>query len=143
MCNAMATKTKVSFIALVVAVLFMLLGFIIINSRLYLPELPVDGLTKKQAYEKISNTENDIIYLINEFDRNWYIYQGNNQDLQIELIKRFKTLGIKFVEQLGSGYIFEFTGSEKKLIVESQMWTHKYVIFKMLDGVDLLHVKAG
>lgn len=76
------------------------------NLRLYLPELPVEGVSKKKAYAKISNSDNTIEFLSNKNNYNWYIYQGNQKDGMDELIQRLNTLGLQFKEKMGAGYFF-------------------------------------
>lgn len=110
---------------------------ILLFAFLYLPDLPVHGITKKEAYDKVSNQYNAIIYLTNTNNNNWYIYQGNQRDFRTELIKRFNTLGYEFEEQMGSGYVFKMTGNDERIVVESQMWTRKFVVCKMPDEVSL------
>ncbi|MBX4148693.1 hypothetical protein [Paenibacillus lautus] len=128
----MAKKYFIVFALLLFAVLLFFLGKTIINSRFYLPDLPVEGITKKEAYEKISNRHNDIRYLINNDNFNWYIYQGSQETFGNEIIKQVNTLdGFTFLEQIGSGYVFESKKTGDKLIIESQMWTANYIIFKL------------
>ncbi|MGO4501117.1 hypothetical protein AB4114_35295 [Paenibacillus sp. 2RAB27] len=137
----MSKKYIIVFAILMFAVLLFFLGNTIIKSRFYLPDLPVEGLTKKEAYEKISNRHNDIRYLTNNDNFNWYIYQGSQETFGNELIKQFNTLGgFTFLEQIGSGYVFESKGTGDKLIIESQMWTANYIIFKLPVELRLEHV---
>lgn len=98
--------------------------------KLYLPDLPVEGLTKRQAYEKVFNRHNAIMFLTDQGDYNWYIYNGPQKEGGTELIKRMKTLGFHFIEQMGSGYFFINDNSQEKIVVTSQQWTSRYVLFK-------------
>ncbi|RUT44484.1 hypothetical protein EJP82_17880 [Paenibacillus anaericanus] len=129
------SKKMITTIALgIVTIVFLCFGLITFYMKSYLPELPFEGMTKKQVYEKITNN-NSIIYLTNSKGYNWYIYQGNQKDGRNEIIKRFNTLGIVFKEQLGAGIIFTSNNNKDEIIVESEMWTGKYIIFQVPDAV--------
>lgn len=106
-------------------------GLIYYNLRSYLPELPIEGMTKKEVYQKVVNQHNSIIFLQEEKGYNWYIYQGNPLSAREELVKRFNTLGFYFKDQMGSGYFFGSKDMNKEIIVGSQKWTSKFIIFQM------------
>lgn len=129
------TKKKFTVTTLGIIVLLLVLGLIYYNLKLYLPDLPVEGVTKKEAYEKIFNRHNAFVYLHNRNGYNWYIYQGNQKDGGTELIKQFNTLGWRFKEQMGSGYVFMKENGKDELVVGSQMWTSKYIIYQVPDEV--------
>lgn len=127
--------TKITFG--IVLVLSLAVGLVYYNFKLYFPDLPVEGVTKKQAYEKIFNRYNSIVYLNHANGYNWYIYQGNQKDGGTELIKQFNTLGFRFKEQMGSGYVFIKDTGKDELVVESEKWTSKYIIYQVPDEVQL------
>ncbi|MBP1155072.1 MULTISPECIES: hypothetical protein [unclassified Paenibacillus] len=132
------SKKKVTKITFgIVLVISLAVGLVYYNFKLYLPDLPVEGVTKKQAYEKIFNRYNSIVYLNNANGYNWYIYQGNQKNGGTELIKQFNTLGFRFKEQMGSGYVFIKDNGKVELVVESEKWTSKYIIYQVPDEVQL------
>ncbi|MDQ0914966.1 type II toxin-antitoxin system HicA family toxin [Paenibacillus sp. V4I5] len=113
-----------------ILILILLIAAIYSYFKLYLPDLPLDGVTKRQAYEKIFNSHNAIVFLADQGDYNWYIYNGPQKEGGTELIKRMKTLGFIFIEQMGSGYIFSKENTQDKIVVTSQQWTSKYILYK-------------
>ncbi|MBD8497252.1 hypothetical protein [Paenibacillus arenosi] len=127
--------TRIKSVMLIVGVLMVVVGIVCYNLRLYLPEVPVEGVSRKQAYEVIFNKHNSFQFLTNKSGYNWYVYQGNQEGGKTELIKQFNTLGFNFVEQLGSGYIFMRDKAAEQIIVESQMWTGKYIIYQLPNEV--------
>jgi hypothetical protein len=125
------TRFKISTSIIVgIVILFIVFASIYSYFKLYLPDLPMESVTKRQAYEKIFNNHNAIVVLTDQGDYNWYIYNGPQKEGGIELIKRMRTLGFNFIEQMGSGYIFSKENGQDKIVITSQMWTSKYVLFK-------------
>ncbi|WP_410511698.1 hypothetical protein PaeBR_16715 [Paenibacillus sp. BR2-3] len=58
------------------------------------------------------------------------MYRGNQGEGSRKLILAMEQRQWRFKEQLGSGYIFE-DRNNRTAIVESQMWTRKYVLFQV------------
>lgn len=130
------SKKMISILSLGIVIIGLAFSFLIYyNQRLYLPKLPVEGISKQQAYAKISNSNGTIEFLSHRDHYNWYIYQGNTKDGMDELIQRFNTIGLQFKEQIGAGYFFTDDNKTDVIIVESQMWTSKYIIYKVTDEV--------
>lgn len=112
-------------------------GVTVFNQKYYLPNLPFDSLSKKQVYEAVQDSSTSLTFLSSADGYNWYIYQGNPKDGGHELITRMKKKGIEFKEQLGSGYFFTSALTKESIIVESEMWTSKYIIYQVPHGLIL------
>jgi hypothetical protein len=95
----------------------------------------MEGVTKRQAYMKIFNRHNGILSLTEQGDYNWYIYNGPQKEGGAALTKRMKSLGYNFIEQMGSGYIFSKENSQERIIVTSQQWTGKFILYKAPNTV--------
>lgn len=121
----------------IVFVVLLCVGIIIYNMRLYMPELPVDQITRQQVYQKINDSQqqDSLIYLTHEDGYHWYVFEGNQKEGKLAFEKLLKSENINFVEQLGAGYIFE--KNNKRIIIESQMWTGKYVIYQVPEEIRL------
>lgn len=128
-------RKKLTSISVGLVIIILLITIISFYYKLYLPDLPMEGVTKRQAYEKIFNEHNAIMFLTDQGDSNWYIYNGPQKLGDTELIKRLKTLGYTFIEQMGSGYIFTKENSQDKIVVTSQQWTSKYILYRAPNEV--------
>ena len=51
-----------------ILILILLIAAIYSYFKLYLPDLPLEGVTKRQAYEKIFNSHNAIVFLADQGD---------------------------------------------------------------------------
>lgn len=65
------------------------------------------------------------MFLTDQGDNNWYIYNGPQKAGRTELIKRLKTLGLIFTKE----------NSQNKIVVTSQQWTTKYILYKAPNEV--------
>lgn len=111
---------------------------VVVNTqKTYLPRLPFESMTKKQVYEAIYDSDHQWTYLNSDKGYNWYVYQGNQRDGGRELIARLQEKGIHFKEQLGSGYVFTSYNAKEQMIVESEMWTSRYVMYQVPEQVNL------
>ena len=130
-------KSKRLLTAAIILLPIVFAGIGIYEWRLYLPELPVEGVTRKQAHETISRRTNSLEWLTTENGYNWYLYQGNQAGGGEELIERLRAQGLTFIEQMGAGYMFAADDSQEQIIVESQMWTGKYIIYQVPERIKL------
>jgi hypothetical protein len=100
------------------------------TSKIYYPPSPIEGLSKKETVRLLRQSDQDLVLLIEDVRFDWYGYKGNQLEGSIALKTKMKEREWTFKEQLGSGYIFHDRIEEQK-IVESQMWTGKYVLYKV------------
>lgn len=102
-------------------------------TKSYYPPHPIDLVTKRELVSLLSKSDQELIKIIDEDHYSWYGFKGNQGVGKEALIGAMKARGLTFVEQLGSGYIFE-DESQQITIVTSQMWTGKYVLYQMPNG---------
>ncbi len=124
----MSTRLKV-FVTIVI-VLMVAVAVNIFMSKIYYPELPVPNLSKAKADQILFTSNGRIVQLSEDNQHIWYGFKGNQLDGSNALILELAKEGWTFVDQLGSGYFF-YDSMQNKKTVESQMWTRKYVIYKV------------
>lgn len=98
-------------------------------SKIYYPDLPIESITKREAAAKGEKSVRKVTKLAEENNTVWYVAQmeqGKGYDLMKE---KMAESGWSFIEQNGAGFFFEKGG--ETLIVNSQMWTGKYVLFSL------------
>lgn len=124
----MNTKLKV-FLSIVV-ILLIGAGVNVYMSKMYYPELLVPNLSKAKADQILFTSNGKIMQLSEDDEFIWYGFKGNQLDggnaLKAELAKK----GWTFINQDGAGYFFEDQMKHRK-IATSQMWTGKYVLYKV------------
>lgn len=112
-----------------IAIVLLVVG-ILFYTKSYYPELPIEGVSKREVIRLLEHPGGELILLKNDGLINWYGFKGNQFNGSKELIEILQSQGLVFIEQMGSGYMFtDHTGS--KVIVESQMWTGKYVLYEI------------
>lgn len=108
---------------------FIIISFgILYYSKIYYPSLPIDSVSKREVVQR-ANKSDDIVYLTKETGYEWYISKVNQGEAYEHLKQMMKKKGWNYKEQMGAGFIFQ--KENKEIIVESQMWTGKYVIFQI------------
>lgn len=128
-----------------VSVLFLILITVMLmlfNNRYYLPPLPFDNLSKKEVYQT-ARDNSGLTYLTTNRGHNWYIMRGNALDGSNELIAQLKQQGYTFKEQMGAAYMFASSDESETLIVSSQMWTGKFVLFQLPEEIRLKKANVG
>jgi hypothetical protein len=123
-------------VAISFAVIF---GIGLYTSKSYYPSLPFEGLSKREVLKKIESNDNSKLIMLTEGPAvAWYAYKGNQEDGSKQIIMKMEQRGFVFKEQLGSGYIFRDKDNEfkKDKIIESQMWTSKYVLYEVPKTLD-------
>ncbi|MGX2960647.1 hypothetical protein JNUCC23_15435 [Peribacillus sp. JNUCC 23] len=114
-------------IVLVVSVLFIVV--FVFNNKLFLPPLPIDHVSKKEAIEKLNDSNKAIVKLSRENGYEWYITYSD-QSIADENIKDMLSQNSwMFKQKDGSGLFFEKQGAQ--LIATTQMWTGDYVLVKI------------
>ncbi len=112
-------------------VLIMVIGaFVVFLSKSYYPSLPIEGISKREAVSLLNKSNQDLVMLYEAESYNWYGFKGNQLNGSKALVKEAEQRNWLFQEQLGSGYIFQDSSNSIK-IAESQMWTGKYVLYKV------------
>ncbi len=122
-------KTKIKII-LSIAFLAVVIMSVLFFSKSYYPPLPFEGISKREAIKLLNDKNQELIKLRDNDLYSWYGYKGNQSDGSKALIKTLKEREWIFKEQLGSGYIFQDSLNTTK-VVASQMWTGKYVLYKV------------
>ena len=107
------------------------------TAKLHLPPLPFEGMSKKQGYELATDTPG-LAFMTEHDGFNWYIYNGGLASGVEELITKLEKAGFSYHEQMGSAYFFTHSNHSDKLVVTSQQWSSKFVIFQLPEEVDLL-----
>ena len=95
----------------------------------YYPALPIDSLSKREVVNIGNSSNEQIIKLTEENGYEWFISKMNQVKAYEHLKQLMESKGWVFKEQLGAGLIFQ-KGNEE-LIVESERWTGKYVLFQI------------
>lgn len=121
-------KSNRTILILLAFVLVVAISFIF--SKSYYPYLPIEGLSKREAVKLLKNSDKQIIKLLEKDQYSWYGYKGNQLEGSKSLIEAMTDKGWSFEEQFGGGYLFRDIKGTKKY-VSSQMWTGKYVLYKV------------
>lgn len=103
---------------------------ILFYSKIYYPSLPIDSLSKREVAPKANKLDEGFVYLTKENGYEWYISKMNQGEAYEHLKQMMNEKGWNYKEQMGAGFIFQKENKEE-LIVESEMWTGKYVIFQI------------
>lgn len=98
-------------------------------SKIYYPSLPIDSVSKREVVQKVNKSDESFVYLTKENGYEWYISKMNQGKAYEHLKQVMKEDSWNFKEQMGAGFIFQ--KENKEIIIESQMWTGKYVIFQI------------
>lgn len=112
-----------------------IIGFIIIIfaiSNLLYPPLPVSSISSTQAITKLKNSPENVAKIAQENGYDWYITEMDKGKGFKNLRKMIEKKGWIFKSQEGSSFFFE--KDKKVLIAETQMWTKKYIVFKIEVG---------
>lgn len=95
--------------------------------KIYYPPLPFDSISKKDVLEKVTDSDKQLVKLINENGIQWYITSEQNISSVDEMIKELVAQkGWVFNLKEGSGLVFE--KQRKKLVVTTEKWTGDYVL---------------
>lgn len=117
-------------IIIVISVVITVAVYFFITSKAYYPQLPFEGLSKMEVAKMLGQRDKEIVLLVENDSYVWYGFKGNQLEGS-EALKHKKTEEEwTFIEQMGSGYIF-MNRDNKKWIITSQMWTGKYVLYKV------------
>ncbi|MFJ7951727.1 hypothetical protein ACIQZG_09390 [Lysinibacillus sp. NPDC096418] len=107
-------------------------GTYIFANKLYYPQSPIEHLSAKDILHKLRDSNEDIAMLSKEDNWTWYVTRSNNNGI-LEGDKKIKEMiskkGWAFKDKNGSVLSFEKNG--RQLIVTTERWTGKYVLFKV------------
>ena len=99
-------------------------------SKAYYPQLPMEGVSKREVYTLLAQRENELIPLIENDNTLWYGFKGNSLDASNAMKQRMLEAEWTFVEQMGSGYFFTNKDNAQRTVT-SQMWTGSYVLYQV------------
>lgn len=99
-------------------------------SKAYYPQLPMEGISKREVFTLLRQSENELVPLIKNDNTLWYGYKGNQQDASNAMRHRMLEAEWTFVDQMGSGYFFTNKDNDKRTVT-SQMWTGSYVLYQI------------
>ena len=118
---------------LVIGLITILFGTLIYSNKLYYPSLPIENMSKKEVIKNLNGTDQEIVPLTNENDKQWFIISERNISEADEMIKEMvMQKGWTFTQKEGSGLFFEKQG--ENLIVTTQKWTGNYVLVEIPDS---------
>ena len=118
---------------LVIGLITILFGTLIYSNKLYYPSLPIENMSKKEVIKKLNDTDQKIVPLTNDNDKQWFIISERNISEADEMIKEMvMQKGWTFTQKEGSGLFFEKQG--ENLIVTTQKWTGNYVLVEIPDS---------
>ena len=121
-------KKSVTLILLIVIIL----SGVLFYSKTYYPSLPIDSVSKREVVKKVKNSNGNMVKITEENGYEWYIVESKQGKAYAHLKKMLEDEDWVYKEQLGAGFIFRKENLE--LIVGSEMWTSKYVIFQIPIG---------
>ncbi|MEK4496284.1 hypothetical protein [Ureibacillus sp. FSL W8-0352] len=115
---------------LTIGLMIVFVGAFVFYNKLYYPSLPIENMSKKEVIEKLNNSDEKIVKLLNENGQQWYIISERNISIADEIIKEMVSqYGWVFKQKDGNGLFFEKQG--ENLIISIQMWTGDYVLVKI------------
>ena len=132
-------KRKVS-ILLVSLVLLVGIGVAVRNdppAYLY-PDLPFSSASKQTVVAQLKEPDNQLKQLATEHDHVWYGTKAPMDQAAAKLTAALQAHGWTFAAQEGAGYFYS-KGNEK-IVITSQMWSSRFVLFKVPVGNHLLSV---
>lgn len=131
------TKTIKTISVYIAIFALMLIGGAILNyfTKITPPNLPFNGLPKQAAVQLLEQSDQQLVKLMETEDVIWYGYKGNQGDGGDALKDHFLGNNWKFVDQMGAGYFFEDEQGNRNTVT-SQMWTGKYVLYKVPAGME-------
>lgn len=117
-------------VLLTIGIIIFLVGVFVFYNKLYLPQLPIENISKKTVIEKIKDSETQMVKLSNENGLEWYVIKERDTSVADEMISEMLDQnGWTFKQKEGNGLFFERHG--ENLIVSTQMWTGDYVLVKI------------
>ena len=115
---------------IVIGVMLLIYGVFVFYNKLYYPPLPIENLSKKEALDKLNDSDEQIVHLSNENNYEWYIINERNMASADEMIEELVSEnGWVFKQKDGAGLFFEKQGN--RLIVTTQKWTGDYVLVQI------------
>lgn len=115
-----------------ILVCFLLVGVLLggfLTESLFSPSLPFRAMSKADALVLLKQSKSDrITKLVNEGKYVWYAGHTENGN-QVEMLKKeMATRGWRFTSQEGAGFFF--VKGDQNIVITSQMWSRKYMLFK-------------
>jgi hypothetical protein len=95
-----------------------------------IPPLPFNNRNPIHVILETEGSDEAMTNIKQEQDYNWFLTKLTQKEANIKMIKYQAEIGWTFVDQLGSGLIFQNKHREK-MVIESQMWTGRYVLYRV------------
>lgn len=115
-------------------IIVILFGVLMIYLKdIYYPALPIDSVSKSEVINKVNKSNGNIVKITVEDSYQWYISEMKQGRAYENLKRLMKDKGWFFKEQLGPGFVFQ--NEQGEIMVSSEMWTRKYVIFHFPKGI--------
>ncbi|MCH1624295.1 hypothetical protein [Fredinandcohnia quinoae] len=95
----------------------------------FYPDSPITAINKNDILEKLQSSSKNITFLTSDNDYLYYITEfdkGNGMERIIELMENN---GYTYQTQEGAGLFF--IKDDNQIIISTEMWTKKYMIFKI------------
>jgi len=86
-------------------------------------------VSKREVVKKVKDSNGSMVKITEENGYEWYIAEMQQGKADAHLKKMLEDKGWVYEEQLGAGFTFRKENLE--LIVGSEMWTKKYVVFQI------------
>ncbi|MDN7240579.1 hypothetical protein QWY14_02200 [Planococcus sp. N028] len=109
--------------------LAVVLGIVAFNSKIYYPPLPIDSVSKNEVINTLNKSPKGILEIAEEDEFEWFITRTEQGKERENLKQMISKKGWQFENQDGSGYFF--TKGDNRLIVETEMWTKRYLIVQI------------
>jgi hypothetical protein len=103
------------------------------SSGLY-PPLPVSDTSPREAIQALNHSPDGIVKIAVDDRFAWYISHADQVTAAERLKAMMKAKGWTFTNQEGADYFF--AKLDGKTVVTSQMWTGKYVRFRIDKNAD-------
>lgn len=108
--------------------IFFAVYFGIYASKAYYPNLPFEGGSKKNVVEKLENSNRELVTLAKVNGYYWLGFEGNQKEGKDKIIMEMEGKGLKYNYYEGSGIFF---GDTDRVVVTGQVWTRKYILYKI------------
>lgn len=114
-------------LSIVAVILLFVGGGILYFYTMYYPVLPIDSMTGHEVVKVINKSRENVVRLTEEKGYDWYITKKEQAFENLIILMQNK--GWTYNTQEGAGYFFQ--KDNEALIVVSQMWSSKYVIYQI------------
>lgn len=100
------------------------------------PDLPFSSASKQAVVSQLKEADNQLKQLATEHNHVWYGAKAPQDQAAAKLTAALQAQGWTFVSQEGSGYFY--SNGNEQIVITSQMWSGRFVLFKVPAGNDLV-----